>query len=347
MALYPEQLDDLVELTLKNETRGTWTDLSLNKQNYTFVDKFMGAKTKKKGGTSQSWKLQIANTGTARFTGLYSQDQTSVKNLSIGARQEWAIATVNFSYDVQESEFQGDNLTLIVDEIEMREHSMYNDWFELMEVALWTAPLSSAQDPRPLSGLPFWIQKNATGGFNGGNPSGFSDGAGHVNATTYANWKNYTDSYASVTRDDLVSKWRKAVTFCQFKAPHKYPTTDSGSPQWMFYTTYRLMEQLAQYMDSRNDNLKDIGGIGTGTFQGIGIDWVAALEGTGDAYDSTDPLYGIDWATFEFYFNEGREMKKGSPQVAPGQHNVRNVFMDSAGNLLCKNRRRNFVIHKP
>lgn len=344
--LKPEQLDDLVNLTYDRSRKNSWIDISLDNQNFTFSEQFMNGKNKTpvKGGPQQLWKAQVNKTGNSRFTGLFSKDQTAVANLTIGASQPWAIHTTSFSYDVNEPEFQGDDVTQIVDEIKVREHDMYNGFFESMEESLWTAPTSSTEDPRPISGIPLWVQKNATEGFNGGNPSGFSAGAGGIDTDTYARWKNYTFSYSGVTRDDLVAKWIKACEFTNFKAPHKYPELGGGKPQWWFYTTFTLLEQLMQYLDARNDNLKDIAGISSTSFKGIPVQWAAELTNSSQGgYDSSDPIYGLNWKSFEFFFQKGKEMDRKKPVQAPGQHNVRNVFMDTICNMLCYNRRSNFV----
>lgn len=346
MSLYPEQLDDLAELTFNRSKRKQWVDLSLDNQDYVFAQQFMNGKNKTpvKGGPLQQWKLQTGKTGQARWTGMFSEDQTTVKNLMTGAEQKWAIMTTNFSYDINEPEFQGDDITMIINELQVREHDMYSGYVELMESALWTAPTSSTQDPRPMSGIPFWLQKNATEGFNGGNPSGFSDGAGGVNTTTYSNWKNYTFGYEAVTRDDIIAKWKKAVTFTKFKAPHNYNELGGGTPNWMFYTTYRLQEPLMQFLDARNDKITDLAGTQNCLFNSIPVETAFELENaTQDGYDSTDPIYGINWKTFEYFCQKGKEMVRKKPTEAPLQHNVRNVFMDSIGNLQCFNRRGNFV----
>jgi hypothetical protein len=347
-SLNPEQLDDLVNLTQDRYRKKSWLDISLDNQFYVFEERFM--KKKKlpvKGGPRQVWKLQVRNTGNARFTGLFSNDQTNIRNLSASAQQEWAMSTVNFSYDVNEPEFQGDDVTMIVDEIKMREHSMYTDWYALMEETLWTAPTSSAQNPRPLSGIPFWIQKNATEGFNGGDPAGFAGGAGNVASATVPRWKNYTFTYGGVTRNDLVAKWLRAVHFCQFRAPHKYPELGGGKPDWEFWTTWDLLEPLYQYMDARNDNLKDVAGVADATFKGIPVNWCPELtNNTQGGYDATNPLYGINWRTFEHFFMKGKEMVRHKAEKLPDSHNGRVVHMDSISNILCLNRRCNFVAYQ-
>lgn len=346
--LKPEQIDDLVNTTLDSYQRDSWVDISLDNQFYIFAEQFMSGdigRRSVRGGTQQTWKVQVANNGNARFTGVFAKDITSVINLSASASQPWSISTASFSYDINEPEFQGDSLTKIVDEIVMRENGMYNDWFKLMETALWSAPFSSTQDPRPLSGIPFWVQKSATEGFNGGDPSGFAAGAAGLLTSSYPRWKNYTARYTAVSRADLISKWIRAVELCQFRAPHKFPEANATtSPKWKFYTTLTLLEQLMQFLDARNDNIKDLSGVGGTAFKSIPVQWVPELQG-GDAADTTNPLYGLNWNTFDFTFLSGREMVRKEPIMAPRNHNVRDVFMDSTNNLLCRNRRGNFVFY--
>ena len=56
------------------------------------------------------------------------------------------------------------------------------DLAELMESNFWGAPASSSDTLKPY-GVPYWIVYNATTGFNGGHPSGFSD-VGSFSSTT-------------------------------------------------------------------------------------------------------------------------------------------------------------------
>ena len=169
MPLLPDQLDDFVNLTLDNFKKRRWVDISLDNQHHIFASKMFKRKGKdpEKGGVQLNWKVQVSNTGTAKHSELYAVDATGVKDLTQSAKQQWSKQTVNFSYDIDEDSMQSDRET-IIREIEVREHSMYNDFFELMETAMWSAPSSDSQSPRPPSGVPFWIQKSTTtpgGGF--------------------------------------------------------------------------------------------------------------------------------------------------------------------------------------
>lgn len=347
--LQPEAIDDFVNATIARYRKKRWVDISLADQFYIFAERFINGNksTPTKGGTAQKWDLQIANTETAQWTGLYHEDQTQVKNLLTQASQPWAINTVNYSYDLGEDIFQGDDATRIIDYIRVREHAMYNNWFELMEAALWGAPSSDSLVKRPMSGIPFWIQKNSAEGFNGGNPAGFTGGAGGISVSTVPRWKNYTFAYTDVTRDDFVAKVKRAIAMTEFRAPHAFAQLDSKATSWEMWTTYRLLEKLNRYLDSRQDNIQDVAGkSGKTMISGVPVEWVPRLENSdysGSTYDATDPIYGVNWSTFEWFAQEGMEMVRTPPQVHPGQHRVRDVFMDSYGNMLNYNRRRNFV----
>jgi hypothetical protein len=350
MGLMPDAIDDLVELTYNKADRAKWVDLSLNNQRYSVASRWLKAKkAPTKATPKQTWKLQVSNTDAFRWTNLYSVDEYDVKNLAVGAEQPWAIATSNYVYDINEEEFQGGNREIIIDLIVMREHSMYSNLYEGLESAFWSAPSSSTLAKRPLSGIPFWLQKNATVGFNGGDPSGFAAGAGGVSTGTYINWSNYSGAYVSVTRNDLISKWLKATEFTHFESPHQFPQNGGGDPDWMFYTTYSVYEAAQQFLDARNDNLSDLAGTGAKgrpTFKGVPLQWIPELtHSTQDGYDSANPLYGVNWNTMDFAFLKGKDMVRTKPQKKDNQHNVRVVHVDSSCNLRCNDRRQNFVLH--
>ena len=343
MPLMHDQLDDFVNLTLDRFERKNWVDISLDLQHYIFASNaFKKNKDPEAGGVRLNWKVQVTNTGTFKDSELYGVDTTGVKDLMKKATQEWSKQTVNFKYDIDEEIFQSDAET-IIKEISVRNHSMHNDFFDGMEVRMWTAPTSSTQSPRPPSGIPFWLQQSSTAafGFNGGDPAGFADGAGGIDSDTYKNWRNGTFTYNTVSDDDLLTKWAEACEKCYFRAPHSF--------RQHFYTVDSVWDECQKLLRASNDNLgNDLGSFrGAVVFKGNVLSWVPALtEPDNDAYDANDPLYGIDWSTIEYKFQKNRNMIRHRPIQAPGQHTVREVHMDNWGNFRCLNRRRNFVGRK-
>lgn len=342
MALLHTAIADFVELVLNRQRRNEWVDISMPLQEYHFAARwFKGKKKPERGGPLLEWKLRVDNQGTAKHSGLFAIDDTNRKNVLTKAKQGWSKQTVNYIYDIDEEAFAS-GPERIIEEMRLHEQGLYNDFFVLMETAMWTAPSSSTLDPMPPCGIPFWIQKSATLGFNGADPSGWSDGAGQVLTSTYANWKNYTGTYVQVSRDDLVEKVVNACDYTRFRAPVKYPEIGGGDPQWGFYTVHSVLATMRRLLQAGNDNLgPDVARwAGEVVLKGIPITWVPALsESSSDAYDSSAPFYGINWNKFEYFFKSGRNMVKHPPKLAGRQHTVYERHMDNWGNFICYDRR--------
>lgn len=341
MALTPEQIDDFVTLTLDNIKRGSWTDLSLEYQEYVSRSLIDPKKVVEQGGPNITFKIKTKNTGNARNTGLYAQDITKVEDVMISASVPWSFQTTNFSYDVNEEIFQSDRET-IIREMMIRQHDAESDMAELDELNLWSAPTSTA-DTRPM-GIPFWIQKSVAtpdGAFNGANPSTHAAGCAGVSSTTYPRWRNWAFQYAAVTTDDLVRKVKKALAFTNFMAPVPHPELGYGKSDYFIFTTYRVQEPMERLAESRNDNLgKDLAVYqNTVTIGGTPVKWVPFLE----ANDTSDPLYGVNWRVFRPYVKRGLNMRRGKPERAAKQHTVREVHYDNAMNYICYNRRMTWV----
>ena len=340
--LTPDQIDDFVTLTLKKFQRNKWTDIALKYQKYCSSKIIREKRVMEAGGEQISWRLKTRNTGTARNTGLYATDITKVEDVSTDANVPWTKQTVNWSYDIDESLFQSSRET-IVRILTMREHDAMSDMAELQEENLWSAPINQAD--RTPWGIPYWLQKNATanpeGGFHGGNPVGFAGGAGGVDSKLYPRWSNWTFGYKSVSRDDLVRKVKKSITFTNFQPPVPHPTTGYGATDHEIYTTYRVQEPLERLAETRNDNLgNDVAKyMNQVVIGGVPLMWVPYLEEN----DSSDPLYGVNWGVFRPFVKTSANMRRSPPKVAARQHSVREIHIDHWMNYLCVNRRETFV----
>lgn len=338
MALTPEQIDDFVILTTKLFKTGKWTDISLAYQEYISSYLIDEKKVVEAGGEQIQFDIQTKNTGNAVNTGMFAEDVTAVEDVMTKGLCPWTKQTTSYSYDIDEDLFQSDKET-IIKVLQVREHDALNSLAELNEENLWSAPTATT-DKRPM-GVPFWIQKNATEGFNGGNPSGFTAGCASVSTTTYPRWKNYTFSYDQVSQDDLVTKVKKALWSTNFMAPNPHPELGYGKSDYNIFTTYDVTAGCEKLAESRNDNLgKDLAVyLGKVTIGGVPMKAVPYLT----ANDSTDPLYGVNWKVFRPYVKRGASMRRSPPKQAPKQNTVRNVFIDNWMNFICVNRRLNWV----
>ena len=336
VGLTPDQLDDFVQLTLKKFHRNKWTDISLPHQKYV-ASRFMSKqKVEERGGEQISWRVQVKNSGLARNTGMFATDVTGVEDVMVSANVPWAMQTVNYSYDIDEPEFQSDRET-IIRILKVREHDALNSMAELNEENLWSAPTSSS-DRRPM-GIPFWLQKNTGdgGSFSGGNPAGFAGGAGGIDSDAYPRWRNWTFGYSSINRDDLVAKVKKALVYTHFMPPVEYPSMKSQGADYEIFTTYAVQDALERLAEDRNDRLgSDVARfMNQVTIGGVPISWVPYLENN----DTSNPLYGINWTSFRPFAKTGCQMRRSQPKVSPSQHNVRTVHIDNWCNYMCVDRR--------
>lgn len=355
--LLPDKLDDFVNLTnhnyVKRQKKRGWVDLSMPFQHYTFAQRFFTKhKRMEDGGDRLEWKIQTDNIGSFTDFEFYGKVETAQADLTTKAFVEWSEQLVYYTYDINEKLMQATEPVKIVDELEIRIHSMYNDWFNGMEQRMWTAPTSDSQNPRRPYGIPFWIQKGSSAAFSfqGGDPDGFSSGAGNVAVGTVDAWKNGAFRYANLTDDDGIDKWVEACDKCQFTAPHNFNQLDAGKTDWGFYTTYPNLQVLRKFLRDQNDDLGgDVAAYrGTVLFKGNPVIWVPALtDSASSAYDSTNPIYGINWRVFDFFFQKGRNQQVLRPITPHNQPTVRKVFMINIDNFKCLNRRLCFVGHTP
>lgn len=354
--LYPDGLDDF-NFAVHNAIleRGKWADLSLNFQKHTFAQIVKRAADSKNAATNRlTFKIQTTNTGSFELAGLYHRTNTTVKNLLEEGEEFWSKQMCSEMYDVDEIALN-ETKDELINLARLRMHSMWNDWFTGMEIKIWQAPAASTTNPRPPSGLPHWIRKNdgSTGpfGFDSVDPTGsFAAGVGGILQSAVPNWANGTGNYETLTDDDGIDLLRQATEFCYFEAPDSFAELAGGMPDWSFYTTYTVVETLRKYLRAQNDNLgPDVFAMrGQVLVGGTPMVWVPALtQSTSDAYDSTDPIYGVNWHTMKWFFRKGMKTRVSRPLTPSDMPDVRKVYLTNWGNMLCCNRRGNFVIHNP
>lgn len=351
--LKPTDIADLSTLTYNTMVKDkTWNDISNTIQTHSISSRFFkGKKQDVKSGPQLTWKLQVANSDSWTYTGLYDEDRYDVRDGAISATQDWAMVTANMSWDARESDFQSDSRTQLVDALLLRRNMMFNNWFNSMEAAFWSAPTAPPSAPGEvfqLCGVPFWVVKSATLGFNGGNPSGFTSGAGGVSSSAYTTWANYTGTFSQVVPDDLIAKVDTAMVLCNFVSPHEFPTTSDGPPQYVMYTTLPNITKLKKYLKARQDNIGNDVGLGNSVmWNSMPVTRVAALDTSSfSTYDSTNPFYGINWNALKLYFCNGKDMKRTDPYFLTNAHNMWVEPYDSTLQMACVDRRTNFVFYQ-
>ena len=341
--LTPEQIADFTASTIKKFKRNKITDISLDYTEYVSAMMLDEKKVIEQGGEQISYRVMVSNTGNARNTGMFAEDQTAVKDVLQSANVPWRMQTTNYSYSIYEPAFQSDRET-IIKTLMVREHDAMNAMFGLHEENLWSSP-TSATDNRPY-GIPYWIRKSVAtpdGAFNG--TSAFGTTTADIDTTTYPNWRNWAGQYSSVTVDDLIRKIKLAIYNTNFQAPHPHPELGYGKADYQLYTTLTVQEPLERVAELRNDRLgSDVAKyMNRVTVGGVPLKYVPYLE----ANDTTDqPVYGVSWKHFRPFIKSGANMRRHPPEKAPKQHDTYDVHIDHWMNYCCYDRRRQFVISK-
>jgi len=341
MALQADSIADLVALTLRNLGEMKFTEIATDLQRHVAMRRLLKKNKVSFGsGYGHQFQVMVAHSGAARNTGLYAQDNVNVGDVIKQGTVPWRHTTTNYAFERREI---GMNKTpaRIVELVKVRRIDGMVSLAEKMETNFWSAPSSSTDEETPY-GVPYWIVKNATEGFNGAHPSGFSDVAG-LSSTTYARWRNWTAQYANLTLEDVIRKLRKAATFTDFEpAVENIPDYNTGD-QYGFYSNYNFIGRAEELLAAQNDNLgPDVASQdGNLLFRRVPVVWVPKLEA-----DTDDPIYGINWGVFKPVFLEGEWLREEGPEKVAGQHTTYAVHVDCTYNFIDRDRRKCFVVAK-
>jgi len=337
--LQADDIVDLITITQKDLGKMRWTDLSYDLQEYVALPSLLQKEKVAYGsGYGMQWNVMTGTSGATKDVGLYEVDSVNVSDVMTTGSVPWRHMTTNYAIERREIAMNT-GAAQIVDLVKIRRHDAMVDLAKHLESRFWAKPDTSADNLR-IFGVPYWIVYNATEGFNGGNPSGFSSGAAGLDSGTYTNWKNWSANYTAGGGGDLVAKWRKAATFTNFKAPHAAPAYGQAA-RYGYYTNYAVISDLENRLGGQNDNLGyDIASMdGKVVFRGTPVTWVPNLESF-----AGDPVYGINWGQFKPAFLSGEYLREEGPVKASNQHTVFQTHLDLTMNIMCTDRRSNFVL---
>lgn len=297
--------------------------------------------------------IQIKKSNVFRFKGIGQTDTVNIENITTQAKIDWRYSDAHWGFFDQEV-LLNRGKSQIFNLIKSRRANAHLDIVEGINAAIWTLP--GASDTKSPYGIPYYIVKNATTGFNGGHPSGYSAVA-NISRTTYERWKNYTAQYVSVTKADLVKKLRTAMRATRFMNVEGMNLEDyrKGRDRYMLFVNEATAASLEDLGEAQNENLgKDLAVMETQT--GLGND-VYRFDGAltfrrkpivFEPYldtDTTNPVYGLDLSTWCNYVHRARNMRESEVKEASDQHGGFVVWIDHWFNLMCIDPRRNFVMY--
>lgn len=318
--------------------RGAFTDMQTDLQDHVAVrELWKRRRIQFAGGDPWEFECQIDHNHSARFVGLYETDGSALIDTMIKGEVNQRHGNAHYEYDLRERDFQRGG-TKIVDLIKTRYVSMMVSFFELLEPTLWTNP---SDDNRTPFGVAHWVTRNATTGFNGGNPTGFSGGKAGISQSDQARWANWTARYVAVSKEDLIRKMREASMKTRFRSPVTHAQPTMGGMANGVYTNYAVLGLMEEILEDQNMNLgndmasKD----GRATFKSTPVTYVPYLDG-----DAQNPVYLLDWKWMAVGVMPGWENNLGKPYMVPNKHLVKRVDLDVSLNMVCTNLRRQSVI---
>ncbi len=342
MSLTIDQIADAVIGIQRDLGALKWTEIATSLVHYEGLTRIL-TNERVQFGTGRGIQRQLMKrtSGQAKHTGLMATDSVDLQDLFVQMDIPWRHTTTAYMIDRVMVAMDRSPLA-ILNLVKTQRVASLIDLAVLIEEAIWDKPTNSADNLKPF-GLKYWVVKNATQGFNGGNPAGFAAGAGNVDSSVVTRWANYTDQYVNVTKTDLIRKMRKASRQTGFMSPVPHPSYARGPDRFVIYTTENVVEALEEVGEAQNENLgRDIASMdGRIMFHGNPVRWIHFLD-----QDVTDPIYHLNWANYYPIFLQGEYLNESRPLMAPNQHTVSRVFIDMTWNMLAVNRRLLSVISK-
>ncbi len=355
------QLTDTDFLDLLNTTRPNikvgFTDISQELRDYIIVPYLLttkGGLKVQRGGLGIEETLMVNHGGRSRFIGELEEDTALIIDHLRKMKLYFTLLNDSIAYSkVELQRNRGKNRENNV--MLPKTRSMWLRVAETMEEVFFETP--SADDELRPWGLKYWIVKNATAGFNGGYPAGFTRIA-NINLTEVPQFKNYTDQYTAVTKADLITKMRRAHRRTKWRSPKPQAGFDGDAMlnKRVILTNEDTLELFENIGEGQNENLgRDLApytagyggwglkrdGNGNILFKGNQIVYAEPLDA-----DTSDPIYGLDMNTIYAMTEEGDNMNLGEFKVAPTQHRAFAAQLDHAHQVICSNRRNNWVISK-
>jgi hypothetical protein len=329
MGLQASDIADMMVHTHKEFDEMKWEDM-ISDYRETVALQILDSNAESGVGDKCEFYLQHSHNSSAEFTGLDATDNVTHPNVFTKGSVGWAYG--RYSWSVHHALVSmNSSPAKILDYMRSQYISGLASWVVLLENKLWRSPVAGTDDPL---GIPYWIVKNNTQGFNGSLPSGYTD-VGGISPTTYTKWKNYTDQYAAITKDDFVRKLRRAAEMTNFKSLVSEIPTHALTKKGL-YCGYPVIGTLEEILESQNDNLgNDIASRdGKVVFRGISFNRVPELEA-----DTTNPIYMIPWGKFKVRKLKDWWNRATKIDMVPGQHNMSAEFRDFFFNTVCYSRR--------
>lgn len=342
-----QQLMEVVETTRELVDPPSWEDISRTKQRYPAVKQIMKARRKQIRGAGHGyrWQVKVQRHAQAKFVGAFEVEQVAVKDMFVHANVPMRAAANKYAFDIMEEELNAGPEQL-VDVVQARRVDAFGDLIDLMETSFWSSGIDVSDEttPWPLAHtLRPHPAATTAAGFNGGNPTGWSNKQG-LDSTAYTRWNNWTGGWVDMTdvKPGFVFRVNEGIDRTRFEAPYPYPNASPEEADYGFYCGYVLRDQINQWLRRQNDNIgRDLRNFhGDPLLNNTPVMWVEEYD-----TDTTLPFSAVNWNVYEVLQGAGWYMKEIGPRPAPMQPTAVECFLYNMYNLICRDPSRSFKLN--
>ena len=344
-----ENYADLVTTTLNTFKKNEWSDIVLDLQRYVAMPYMLAKKrTDFMSGAKYEFRVRLFSNDAAANTKLNEENNYTTADVFKTGEVPWRHTHTYWALEERIISMNRDP-GRILSLIKSSKMDAMTSLAEQCETNFFSAPPSSTDELAPF-GLPYWIVKNNTEGFNGATPSGFTT-VGNLNPTTYSRWKNWSAQYTTVSKTDFVRKVRTAMVKTKFRPPVAYESASGQTPskegtkaqnRFALFAGYDLIQPLEELLEGQNDNLgNDVASKdGMVTIRKVPLEYTPYL----DENDTKDPIYGVCLDAFKCCVLKGEYLRESPVRHHPTAPRTLLQDIDLTHNFACVDRRQNFVL---
>jgi hypothetical protein len=285
--------------------------------------------------------------GTFEYAGMFDKATPRISTAGKTGTVPMRFVRGHTVYSKQAKAFQSNDATRIYNVVEVEMQRMMQSILEGLENALAGKPATSA-DETTVWGLPMYLVKSDTKGFNGKNPTGFASGVAGIDSDTYTRYANYTDTFSEYSRSDFGVTMQEAILSTKFYSPVQVnmPEAIPQTTSRRWFTTKQNILDLTSYQEDRNTNSGPdvvVNQHGAVTLNNNPVMHAAVLDTDGD-----NPFYGVDGNSMKMISLSGFDQLRPSQAYKADGYYSDTVMSDTllSCNLACNDRRRQIVIKK-
>jgi hypothetical protein len=311
-------------------------------ENYDFHNDFFASAVKQKGGDRLEGRINLADEGNAKHSGIWDDDTHNIVNISRRYEIPWVHSTTNFSFNLIEQDLNS-GAEQIFDTVDNKYDNMCREWVDEVLEKIWITPASSSDTLTP-HGVSAWLRlgtDDSTGGWTGysavyGDGNTYNLGGIASSATSNDRWASYYADHNGNLDDSLLVLLDRAHRKLRFRGPSVPKPLDLQTkgykPKFAMYSNDSVIGTINQLYAKSDDQMgRHISQhYGVPHFKNVPILYVPILDTADTNRYGTDPIFGINHQMIFPVVQPNWNWKIGKPvnRAPAGQHLINTVYGD-------------------